>query len=105
MGKFWRHLASERRYLFMAIELDSVSRATVGRFVVKVNLSLLIALFSKSSLLLSASRCLQLYALLMAAIAVLTRQRYSPDSFNHWSEALWLAFVAAGLQLLQRASL
>ena len=89
----------------MAIQLNSISRNTVTRFVWKVNLSLLISLFSKTNHLLSASRCLQLYAVLMIAIAILTRQRYSRDSFNHWSEALWLAFVAAGLQLLSRATL
>jgi hypothetical protein len=68
-------------------------------------LALAISLFSKIGYLLSASRCLQFYAVLMMAIAVLTRQRYSADQFNHWSEALWLAFAAAGFQLLSRATL
>ncbi len=67
----------------MAIQLDNVSRSTVSRFFVKVNLALAISLFSKSSYLLSASRCLRLYAVLMMAIAVLTKQRYSADSFYH----------------------
>lgn len=89
----------------MAIELDSISRATASRFVVKFSLALVISLFARSNHLLSATRCLELYAILMAAIAILTRQRYSAHSLNHWSEALWLAFTAAGLQLLSRMAL
>lgn len=89
----------------MAIELDQTSRATIGRFALKCNLALVISLFSKTGHLLSASRCLELYAILVTFIAILLRQRYSPVSFNHWSEALWLAFAAAGLQLLSRAAM
>lgn len=89
----------------MAIQLDSMSRQTLHRFAWKLNISVIISLFAKTGHLLSVEHCLQLYAVLMAGIAIITRQRYSRDSFNHWSEALWLAFVAAGLQLISRAAL
>jgi hypothetical protein len=88
----------------MAIQLDQTSRTTVSRFVLKCNLSFAIALFTRVGVLAATSHCLQLYAVLTALIAVLSRQRYSARSFNHWSEALWLGFVAAGLQLLSRAA-
>jgi len=88
----------------MAIELDQTSRATVNRFVIKCVVAILISLFARSNYLLSAARCFQLYALLTALIAALTRQRYATQSFNHWSEALWLAFISAGLQVLSHAT-
>lgn len=83
-----------------SIELDEVSRATVGRFIWKCYISFAIALIAKSNYLASVSKCLVLYAALMVLMASLSRQRYSSGSFNHWSEALWLAFVASGLHLL-----
>lgn len=83
-----------------SIELNEISRATVRRFVWKCYIASAIALFSKANYLTSASRCLFLYAALAAVVATFTRQRYSADSLNHWSEALWLSFVAAGLYLL-----
>ncbi|MBN8952436.1 MULTISPECIES: hypothetical protein [unclassified Rhizobium] len=82
------------------VELDQISKATISRFIWKCNIAFAISLFSKSSHLLSASRCLVLYAFLMIVVAALTRQRFYAESFNHWSEALWLGFVAAGLNLL-----
>ena len=88
----------------MAIELDQTSRATVNRFVIKCVVAVLISLFARSNYLLSAARCFELYALLMGLVAALTRQRYSAHSFNHWSEALWLAFISAGLQVLSHAT-
>ena len=83
----------------MAFELDQTSRATLARFGIKCSLSFVIALFAKSSFLFSASACLELFAILTALIAVCLRQRYSPTSFNHWSAALWLLFLASGLKL------
>lgn len=82
-----------------SIELDAVSRATVGRFVWKCYIALVIALFARSNIAETASKCLLLYAALMILVALFTRQRYYAGSFNHWSETLWLAFVAAGLHL------
>jgi hypothetical protein len=83
-----------------SIELDRISKATISRFIWKCNIAFVISLFSKSHYLISASRCLILYAFLMVAVAALARQRFYAPSFNHWSEALWLGFVAAGLNLL-----
>jgi hypothetical protein len=88
----------------MAIELDQTSRATIHRFLVKCVVAIAISLFARPNYLMSAARCFQLYALLMGLIAVLTRQRYSGQSFNHWSEALWLAFISAGLQVYSHAA-
>ncbi|EJJ29453.1 hypothetical protein PMI11_02256 [Rhizobium sp. CF142] len=87
--------------IMKSIELDEISRATVGRFVWKCYIALAIALLVRSNTLETASKCLLLYAALMMMVASFTRQRYHAGSFNHWSEALWLAFVAAGLHLLQ----
>lgn len=84
-----------------SIELDEISRATVGRFVWKCYIALAIAIFARLNILETTAKCLLLYAALMILIASFTRQRYYASSFNHWSEALWLAFVAAGLHLLQ----
>lgn len=83
-----------------SFELDSVSRATIGRFAWKCYIALAIGMFSKAGYLTTASKCLFLYAFIMALVAAFTRQRYVADSFNHWSEALWLSFFAAGLHLL-----
>jgi hypothetical protein len=84
-----------------SIELDATSRATVGRFVWKCYIAIAIALIARSNMIETASKCLLLYAALMIVIASFSRQRYYAGSFNHWSEALWLAFVAAGLHLMQ----
>ncbi len=84
-----------------SIELDATSRATVGRFVWKCYIAVAIALLARANTLETASKCMLLYAALMIMVASFTRQRYYAESFNHWSEALWLAFVAAGLHLMQ----
>lgn len=89
----------------MAIEIDRTSRVTLGRFALKFNLALLIPYFMKANYLQSASGCLALYAFWVAVIALLTKQRLLAHSFNHWSEALWLAFTASGFYLAYLASL
>ncbi|GAA3095883.1 hypothetical protein GCM10010520_47020 [Rhizobium viscosum] len=58
------------------------------------------AVSARSNIPETASKCLLLYAALMIFVAASMRQRYYAGSFNHWSAALWLAFVAA-LHLLQ----
>lgn len=89
----------------MAFEIDPVSRATFRRFALKFNLALLIPYFMKASYLISVSRCLELYAIWMAMIAVILKERFASKSLNHWSETLWLSFAAAGFHLAYKASL
>jgi len=89
----------------MMLQIDPYSRATVRRFSYKLSLALLIPLAMRDSYLLSVSRCMELYAIWMAIAALLLKERFESESLNHWSEALWLAFGAAGFQLLYRASL
>ena len=89
----------------MAIEIDNVSRVTLGRFALKFNLALLIPYYMKTNYFQSASSCLALYAFWVGVIAMLTRQRFLAHSFNHWSEALWLAFTASGFYLAYLAAL
>lgn len=76
--------------------LDATAKATIGRFIWNCQLALMIPLLFKGDYLFTMSYCFFVAGWLKAATAFLTRQRFSNTTFNHWSEALWLLFLAAG---------
>jgi TRAP-type mannitol/chloroaromatic compound transport system permease small subunit len=81
-------------------ELDPVSGATVGRFRVKVAFALLGALLAHGTYTVVCVGWLALYALITAAIALFSREKFHSPTLNHWDEALWLLFLAHGLRLI-----
>lgn len=86
----------------MTIQLDKISRDTIGRFVLKLCISALIASMGDLGYILGTSWWLALYALVTAAIALLMRQRFPTKSFNHWDEAWWLIAVSQGLRIVHK---
>ena len=81
----------------MLARLNRDSHGAIGRFGLKLGFSLLIALPGKIAYVPAAATWLALYALFTFAIAALLRQRPPPAAFNHWDEAMWLAFASAAL--------
>ena len=83
----------------MSVQLDEVSRATVGRFGLKLCISVFIAAMGKTNFIMAASGWLALYAIFTSVIAIAFRERFPADYFSHWDEALWLITVSVGIQL------
>lgn len=87
----------------MIAQLDEISRATIGRFALKICVSILIAPFLKAGYVVGTAWWLAIYAICTAAIALLLRQRFPTNSFNHWDEALWLMAVSMALRIVHKA--
>ncbi|MBD9628159.1 hypothetical protein IB279_34995 [Ensifer sp. ENS06] len=83
----------------MTGKLDATARATIARFLWNCQLALLIPLLFKADYLFVVSYCFLVAGWLKATIAFFKKQRFSTITFNHWSEALWLLFLAAGTRL------
>ena len=86
----------------MLTVLDQTSRDTLGRFVLKVVIAVLIAGIGQTGLLIATSGWLSLYATFTAVLAIAFRQRIPAPSFNHWDEAIWLSTLSMGLRLIHR---
>jgi hypothetical protein len=76
------------------LKIDEVSSRTVGRFVAKLALALVLAALAWLSVL----------AWFTAILAVMRRYRFDPDPFTSWDEVLWLMFLAHGLRLAHMAT-
>jgi len=88
----------------MIVQMDQVSRQSVGRFVLKLCISVLIASHGKTGYA-GTSTWLGLYAAFAAMVAMLLGQRLPTKSFNHWDEALWLVAAALGMRAIQKVFL
>ncbi|MBB3810106.1 hypothetical protein [Pseudochelatococcus contaminans] len=86
----------------MSNQLDQKSRATVGRFGLKLVISVILGSFSEVGRTVGPDGWLALSALLSAAIALFKRDRFPTRGFNYWDEALWLVAASAGLHVLLR---
>jgi hypothetical protein len=84
-----------------SFRLDDHSRRTVGRFVLKLAMSALLAAYSKPDYVLAMTTWVGLYAVLTSAFALILKERFVREAFNHWDEALWLTFVALSLTVLR----
>ncbi|MEP9379695.1 hypothetical protein ABLE91_23495 [Aquabacter sp. CN5-332] len=82
--------------------LDDKSRATIGRFWLKLACAAVFAVLTRESYLASLGGWLSLYALFTAGIALLLEKGLSPTGFNHWDEVLWLTFLAQAMKLAHR---
>jgi hypothetical protein len=80
--------------------LDKTSKTTIGRFLLKLVIGLVIARMVDGNYLALVSRWLSFYALFAAASAFLRRQPVSAQSFTGWDEALWLVFIASALDIV-----
>lgn len=89
----------------MMVRLDLISRATVGRFGLKLCIAALIAALSQTAYLLTLSGWLALYAIVTVVVAMLLREPFSRQSLNHWDEATWLTTASLGLWALYKAAL
>ncbi|HEY4200747.1 MAG TPA: hypothetical protein VGM83_09300 [Devosiaceae bacterium] len=83
-----------------AVQLDAVSRGTIGRFTLKLCLSLFIAFILKGDYFTAVAGWLAFYALFAVISACLFRQSLRQHSFNFWDEASWLLFVSLAFRIL-----
>ncbi|RCW78881.1 hypothetical protein [Phyllobacterium bourgognense] len=86
----------------MNVQLDAVSHATVGRFGLKLCVSVFIAAMGKTNFVMAASGWLALYAIFTSVITTAFRERFPADYFSHWDEALWLITVSVGIRLARQ---
>jgi hypothetical protein len=104
------HLTSRRSSFLpgceraMIVQLDQVSRQTIGRFILKLCISVLIASHGKSGYA-GTSGWLGLYAAFAAVVAMMLGQRFPTKSFNHWDEAWWLVAASLGIRIIHKALL
>ncbi|SFI71635.1 hypothetical protein SAMN05216304_103272 [Bosea sp. OK403] len=89
----------------MIARIDPIARGLVGRFVFKVSVSAVLALFGKSGFFLALSGLLALYGMITAVTAVMQGQRFTLHALNQWDEVLWLSIAAMGCSLLQQSPL
>ncbi len=87
----------------MSSQLDQESRATIGRFGIKLAISILLGWYGEIGRTVGADGWLALYTLFSAAIALMKGERFPTRGFNHWDEALWLAGASAGVHVLLKA--
>lgn len=84
----------------MIATLDQTSRDTLARFGRKVAVAALLAAFSKTGHVIAMAAWLSVFGVIIAATALLFRQRFTPSSFNFCDEAIWLMAAAHGLRLV-----
>lgn len=87
----------------MSNQLDQESRATIGRFGLKLVISVTLGSFGEVGPTIGTDGWLALYTLVSAAIALMKGDRFPTRGFNHWDEALWLAGASAGVHILLKA--
>lgn len=86
--------------LSMTSALDRTSRETIMRFGKKLAVAALLAIFSKTGHLIAMAAWLSLFGVIIAATALIFRQKFSPSSFNFCDEAIWLMAASHGLRLV-----
>ena len=84
----------------MASTLDQASRETIARFGKKLAVAFFLALFSKTGHVIAMAGWLSLFGVIIAATALLFRQKFSPSSFTFCDEAIWLMAASHGLRLV-----
>lgn len=87
----------------MSNQLDQESRATIGRFGLKLVISVILGSLGEVGRTIGTDGWLALYALFSGAIALMRRDRFPTRGFNHWDEALWLVAASAGVHVLLKA--
>lgn len=87
----------------MGSNLDTTAKATIGRFILNCHLAVAIPFLFNSDYLPMVAYCFFVAGWVKVSVAFFTRQRFSSTTFNHWSEALWLLFLASGTKLLSVA--
>lgn len=86
----------------MSPPLDEHSRHTIGRFIIKLVASALLASFGRLDYLPEMVTWISLYAVLTSAFALISQEKFMLETFNHWDEALWLIFLALAFTMLHR---
>lgn len=88
----------------MSNQLDQESGATIGRFGLKLVISVILGWFGELGRTIGTDGWLALYVLFSAAIALMKGDRFSTRGYNHRDETLQLAAASAGVRVLLRAS-
>jgi len=79
--------------------IDSRSHRTFARFRWKVALALVLTAVSREPTLMTLSALLSVLGVFTAVIVLVRRERFEPDRFGGWDEALWLMFLSHGARL------
>ena len=92
----------------MSYRLDEQSKETLGRFAIKIVISIVLGSFGQIGRAVGTDGWFALYAAFSVLYAILRGDRVplrdaSTRSFNHWDEALWLITAAAGTHILMKA--
>jgi hypothetical protein len=90
-----RHKLQQRSF-----HLDDQSRATIGRFIIKLTVSALLAAYGKADYVPAMAAWISIYAVLTSVVALILKERFVRESFNHWDETLWLVFLTLALTVL-----
>lgn len=82
--------------------LDQTSRRAIGRFVLKLAISMLAAqvFVTERSYLEALAAWLVFYAVFAAVSGFLVKEAVADRSFSFWDEATWLLLVASSLQMI-----
>lgn len=81
-------------------DLDHLSKATIGRFFLKISISALLALIGHAeNYPRSMAVWVGLYSFFAIVYALKDGQRFLSHHFNYWDEALWLALSALALKM------
>ncbi|MBN9083903.1 MAG: hypothetical protein J0I16_20530 [Rhizobiales bacterium] len=84
----------------MMTDLDHLSKATIGRFFLKIGISALLALIAHAeNYPKSMALWVGLYSFFAVVYALKDGQKFSSHHFNYWDEALWLALSALALRI------
>lgn len=85
-----------------SVRLDPTSRRAIGRFVLKLAISMIAAqvFVTERSYLEALAAWLVFYALFAAISGFLVKETIADRSFNFWDEATWLLLVASSLQMI-----
>ncbi|HML29899.1 MAG TPA: hypothetical protein PKE16_13890 [Hyphomicrobium sp.] len=83
----------------MPARLNAESRLTIRRFLTKLAISAIIGTYGKITYFTAVAGWIGLYSAFCVTFALLLKERFNRDGFNHWDEALWLLVVALGIHI------
>ncbi|WP_173087881.1 hypothetical protein [Devosia sp. 1635] len=88
----------------MTARLDLTSKRTIGRFVLKMVTSFLVANFlaGERGYLEGVAAWLAFYALFAMVGSLLIKEAIAARSFNYWDEAAWLMLAACIVHIISR---
>lgn len=88
----------------MPVKLDDDSKTVIGRFLLKVGISLVLASLGELGRAVGLEGWLALYGLACALYAVGRGDKIWARRFTYWDEALWLVAASAVVNLSLQGS-